>query len=47
MTIEPAGATLPEISLLAALSWYLNIVNNLNSDDAGAAAAIVATMGGV
>jgi hypothetical protein len=47
MTIEPAGATLPEISLLAALSWYLNIMNSQSSDDAGAVAAIVATMGGV
>lgn len=45
MTIEPAGATLPDISLLAALSWYLNIVNNEGGD--GGAAVTAATMGGV
>lgn len=40
MTIEPAGALLPNIALLACLSWYLNIVNNDDND--GAVGAIVA-----
>ncbi|MBV9280343.1 MAG: hypothetical protein JOZ41_09715 [Chloroflexi bacterium] len=36
MTIEAAGLAVPELSLLALLSWYLNIVNN--ESDAGAIA---------
>lgn len=46
MQIESAGATTPGISLLALLSWYLNIMNNESSDaGAGVVGAIVATMG--
>jgi hypothetical protein len=43
MTIEPAGLSLPELPLLAALSWYLNILSKDAANDASGA-AVVATI---
>ena len=46
MTIEPSGLSVPELPLLAALSWYLNIVNNDAASVASTGAVVVAVIGG-
>jgi hypothetical protein len=42
MTITPDGASLPQLALLACVSWYLNILTSESTD--GASAAVVVAM---
>jgi hypothetical protein len=45
MTIELAGRSVPEVLLLAALSWYLNIVNKDATADASGAGVVAVIAG--